>query len=171
MDLTTGVGKPFARVAGWWVYPNPGDRQFVLGNEMGYVATFELMDGYGRVLGEYEVAEGERAFRLSLAAGVYFMRERHRPTAGSGGVELPSTYFLEPCLPKQARLFICTLLLYALELTSPFEAIISLTLRESLHLLSQSASKKNLHISQTNPTFLQTFSLCKGMPLFPFFWG
>ncbi|MCS7189494.1 MAG: T9SS type A sorting domain-containing protein [Bacteroidia bacterium] len=82
VDVTTSVGRFLGEGSGWQVYPNPNNGNFVIRNQLGWLGWFEVIDGWGRVLGEYSIGEGEHSFPVRLSAGVYVVRER-----GSGTVE------------------------------------------------------------------------------------
>ncbi|MCS7227221.1 MAG: T9SS type A sorting domain-containing protein, partial [Gloeomargarita sp. SKYB31] len=81
VDLTTSVGgRSSGEVSSWQVYPNPNDGRFVIRNGLGRVGWFEVIDAWGRVLGEYFIGEGEHSFPERLAAGMYVVRERESGT-------------------------------------------------------------------------------------------
>ncbi|MCS7298302.1 MAG: T9SS type A sorting domain-containing protein [Bacteroidia bacterium] len=82
--MTPSVGRSLGEGSGWQVYPNPNDGNFVIRNRLGRLGWFEVIDGCGRVVGEYSIGEGEHSFPVRLSAGVYVVRERDGGASGSG---------------------------------------------------------------------------------------
>jgi hypothetical protein len=62
----------------WRVYPNPTSGSFTI--ESSEDGTFELINGYGQVVQVYEVRRGRAELRVTLSAGVYYLREQRSGT-------------------------------------------------------------------------------------------